>query len=302
MIRYLINPIHLMVVLLINIMWISYSEVVAQKMDKAKSFYDKGRQAYLRFTVKDYEDAVRYYEKALNADPDFTLAYAGLAETYALWGYELEKNQRNPDELFNKAISYGKMAVLKDSNSDVTHRALAQAYMNADEKKYGEQAYQELLTALSLDTTNAETFYLLWLHTQNDNPESPFIQKSLSLNPDFFLSHYALGVVWAKKKNFEKAVELYKQCVRINPGHFLPYFGLGNAYSQLKKYELAIPEYEKAIDINPDDTECYLYVGLACYYKEKDKQAVKYLEKYLKMNPASTHKTTVENILKDIKK
>lgn len=276
--------------------------LAAQNTEKAKSFYEKGRKAYLRFTIKDYEESVKFYQKALNADSNYAPAYAGLAEAYASWGYELERSGKAAGDCFDKALHFGRKAVFKDSSSDVAYRGLAMAYMNADAKKYGEEAYRALLTALSLDTTDAETFYLLWMHTQNDNPESPFIQKSIALNPDYFLSHYALAVAWSRKKNYDKAAEYYKQCVRINPDHELPYYGLGTTYSQMKKHSLSIPEYEKALKINPDHVECYLYLGLAYYYTEKDRDAVKYLEKYLKLNPNSSHKTTVENILRDIKK
>ncbi len=277
-------------------------DLICQNRKKAEDQYQKARVHYLRFTLKDLQQSVRYLEKALQSDSLFVPAWAGLAQSLSLIGYESEKKKESGKSLYSRAMECGEKAVALDSVSALAHRSLAQALMIADPGRYGDKAYQELLEALALDTTQAETYYLLWMHTQNDNPESPAIEKALSLDDGYFMSHYSVAVAFAKKKMFEKAIEHYKKCVQISSEHPMPYFGLGNAYSQLKKYTPAIREYETAIELDPDYPDSYFYTGLAHYYLGEDKQAVKRLETYLKKAPDSGYRQKVESILKEIKK
>jgi tetratricopeptide (TPR) repeat protein len=276
--------------------------LLAQNRPKAEEQYNKAKVFYLKFTLKDLQQSVKQYEKALEADSLYVPAWAGLAQSYSLIGFEMEKKKQSGKDYFQKSIQYGKKAVALDSNSAHAHRALAQAYMNADSSHYADQAYRELLESLSLDTMQAETFYFLWMHTQNDNPESPLIKKALSLDDGYFMSHYSVAVSFSKKKMFEQAVEHYKKCVKLSPDHAMPYFGLGNAYSQLKQYSSAIREYESAIKLDPEYPDSYLYIGLAHYYLGEDKSAIKQLEAFLKKVPGSSYRSKVESILKEIKK
>lgn len=276
--------------------------VFAQNTEKAKKLSEKGRESYLKFTLKDLNRSVEHYEKALKEDSLYIPALAGLAQALSLIGYETEKSGQSAGDYFRRAILFGQKAVALDSNSAHARRALAQAYMNADPKKYHDKAYQELVESFAIDTTQAETFYLLWMLTKNDDPEHPLIKKALALDSRYFMAHYSVAVTYAKNKQLEPAVEHYKQCVGISPEHPMPYFGLGNAYSQLKKYKLAIREYDTAIDINPDFADSYLYAGLAHYYLGEDKPAIKRLEAYLKKAPESGYRQKVESILKEIKK
>ncbi|MBX7150942.1 tetratricopeptide repeat protein [bacterium] len=277
------------------------ASIAAQNSEKAKKAYDKGREAYLKFTVDDYKDAIKYYDQAVAADADMALAYAGLAEAYALLGYEIEKNGQASKDYYEKALENAKKAVGKGPKIGLTHRALAQAFLVHDSKKYGQEIYEALKVATELDSTDAESYYLMWLHTENDKPESPLIRKSLQLNDHFFQSQYGVGLAYSKLKKFDQSIECFKKAVAINPKNYLPYYSMGNAYSQLKKYDLAIPEYEQALKLNKNINDAYFYLGLAYYYQDQNKKAVKHLEKYLELVPATTYRGEVENILKDIK-
>ena len=275
--------------------------VSAQNEAKAKKHFDSGRKAYLRFTPEDYSEAVTHFEKALKEDSNFAPAYAGLSEAYALWGFEIERNGQPAEDYYKKALVNGQKGIEKDSALSMTHRAMAQACMNANPKKFGQHIYDELTRALELDSNDAETNYLMWLHTDNGNASSRWLTRSLALNDDFFQSHYGLGLLYAKQKKFDEAVAHYKKCIEINPKNYRSYFSLGNAYSQQKKYELAIPPYESTIKLNSKNADAHFYLGLAYYYQDQNKNAKKYLEKYLEMAPASAFRSQVQEILNEIK-
>ncbi|KAB2879501.1 tetratricopeptide repeat protein [bacterium] len=273
----------------------------AQNPEKAKKHFDSGRNAYLKFTFDDYKEAVGHYEKALAEDSNFAPAYAALSEAHALLGFELENLGQPAENHYSRALTNAQKSMDKDSTLAMAYRAMAQACLNVNPKKFGQLIYEELTRALELDSTDAESHYLMWLHTDNTNTESPWITKSIRFNDRFFQSHYSLGLLCAKQKNFEQAVVHYKKCAEINPKNYRTYFSLGNAYSQQKKYDLAIPEYENALKLNNKNTEAYFYLGLAYYYKDNNKKAKKNLEKYLELSPVTTYRKQAEDMLNDIK-
>lgn len=273
----------------------------AQDSGKAHQLCEKGRKAYLQSTLAGYEEAVRHYEQAVRSDSQSAAALAGLAESYALWGYELEKKGEPAKSYYDRAMRFGMSAVIKDSMSAVAHRALARACMNANPKELGGTAYASLDRARQIDSTDAEVFYLLWMLTDNEDPDSPYALKSLALNRDYFPSHYGLGLLCARRKEFDKAIAHYKEAVRINGRHPLPYYSLGHAYSQQKKYDLAIPEYEKALDLDESLSDAHFFLGLACYYEHEDKKAAKNFTRYLELVPESTYRRQVEDMLQQLK-
>jgi tetratricopeptide (TPR) repeat protein len=60
---------------------------VDTKAQSAAEDYKKGRESFLTFTPDGFTNAVTYYNKAIQADPNYAPAYAGLGELYSFQGY-----------------------------------------------------------------------------------------------------------------------------------------------------------------------------------------------------------------------
>lgn len=273
--------------------------VRSQNEKKATDLAAKAKQSFRKYTTDGYEDAVKLYEKSLKEAPTVQ-GYAGLAETYALLGYEMEQAGERASDTYDLAVSNANRALALDSLSFLSHRALAVAYFSKDAKTHGDLIFQSLNRALTLDSTDAETYYWLWLHLDNDNPESPLIHKALQLNSQLFRAQYALGVLYARRGEYDKAAVHYAACKSINEKNHHPYLSQGIAYSKQKRYESAIVEYRKALSLNSRIKEAYLYLGLAYYYTDRNREAKKMLKKYLELVPDSANKATVESILLEI--
>lgn len=274
---------------------------LAQNPDQAKSWYDKGRSAYLRYMSDDYKTALSYYERSIAADSNYAPAFAGKAEALTLLALEKEQNGLAAEADFTHALRSAQQAIAKKPDQNLGYRALAQAYLNMDPKTYGEKAHDALQRAIELDSTDAESYFLLWLLTENDKPNSPFLRLSLKLDPNSFQTHYALGQYWSRNKQPDKAIDEYKLCIRINPDNYRSYYSLGNVYSQIKRYDMAAEEYEKAIAINKNLYEAYFYVGVAYYYLDKNKKAQQRLSQYIEMQPNPKYKPQAEQLLMDMK-
>ena len=92
---------------------------------KAFQYYMQGRQYAQRRTREDLQKAIQYYEKALMEDPNYALAYAGLADAYANLGL---RGYIAPIEARRKAEEAARKALTLDDNLAEGHVALAQVY------------------------------------------------------------------------------------------------------------------------------------------------------------------------------
>lgn len=96
----------------------------------AYQYYIKGRMEQIQYDVKNYPVAIEYYNKALKYDPKYALAWAGLADVNALWGYQIQYANGNSAPYLKIAIEHGLKAVEYGPNLYQTHRALSMAYLN----------------------------------------------------------------------------------------------------------------------------------------------------------------------------
>jgi serine/threonine protein kinase len=87
---------------------------------KAFQLYLKGRHALSRYSVADVQRAISYFDKALEMDPNYALAYAGLAESY----WTLSGNALPPGEAFPKAKAAAQRAAALDPGLPDAHVAL----------------------------------------------------------------------------------------------------------------------------------------------------------------------------------
>jgi len=273
--------------------------VWSQSTDKARRSFDKGREAYRTFTVKGYERAIRYFSDALTESPNFTDAHAAIAETYVLLGYELEKAAGSAGDAYDKAIREARVAIEKDSTSVYALRAMAHVSYVCDGKAKGEANYELLQRALQIDSTDAECWYLLWLLTDNENPNG-IIQKALQFDPRSYMAHYAVGLTYARLKNWDSAADHYHKCIDLVEDNYLAYFALGNLLSQQKQYLSSIDPYEKALRYGVPGHDVHLYLGLSYYYTDSNKKAKRQLKTYLDGNPTTPLKNQLLEILKEI--
>jgi len=91
--------------------------------------------------------------------------------------------------------------------------------------------------------------------------------------------------VYAKEKNFVKAIENYEKSIVLNPGEPGPYNNLGNIYFLMNNRKKAIEYYKKSIEISPGQIDAHTNLGIAYYYEGLLKEAAEQFNLVLNLDP-----------------
>jgi len=119
-----------------------------------------------------------------------------------------------------------------------------------------------------------------------------FAEKAIAADPTYFMGYFAMAIVWADKKENDKAIADYTKAIELKPDFADAYYNRGVAW-QIKKendkaiadYDKAIVNYNKAIEIDTDYADAYNYRGYIWYYKKDYGKAIADYTKAIEHNP-----------------
>ena len=207
----------------------SDQERVARKGTGNAQAYDtllRGWEHYLRQTPDDFRQAISYFKKAADLDPQYHRAYAALAATY----WEAWKR------FWHERIGL----------SHIAHDALFQA------EKFLVKALQDP-TPLAHQIASARL-----LHIQQHDDAIAEAQRAIALDPNDADSYVALASALSLAGRASEAIGWVERAMRRNP-HYPSYYlyQLGLAQFGLGQFEKAAISLEKATALNPDDRWSY---------------------------------------------
>jgi DNA-binding winged helix-turn-helix (wHTH) protein/TolB-like protein/Tfp pilus assembly protein PilF len=203
---------------------------LAKRYTRSLEAYDYFLRAQALFLVRQSgsnEEARDLYRKALELDPNFARAYAGLAMTYAM-DYRL-RPASDPVAL-DRAFELAESARLIDPDIPEVYWALG--FVHVQSRRH-EQAIQSL-------------------------------QKAIELNRSFADAYAFMGGVYNYVGESEKSIPLLRTALRLNPdGGYLYFLILGRAYLFENDVEQALINLREAAVRNPVDLETLIYLAAA---------------------------------------
>lgn len=251
------------------------------KAGKEVEYYEKGRSAYLLFTPKGFKDAIEYYKKAIEVNPNFAPAYAGLGEVYSYMGYYKLEVREDYEEDYNNSYKNMVKALKLGADTKECQRALALTYLHLRRLKEAEATARRVIEQYPND---AESYYILWAATGRD-PDSPLIRKALELDPKLVVAHIGLGSAYFfNKGNYKKATEHYKMAMELAESPELHNY-LGTSLRTEGYLGQALSHYQKAIELDPNYAVGYMNLGITLFYMNKYKESIENLKKSLSLNP-----------------
>ncbi len=191
------------------------------------------------------EAARRHFEEALQSDPDYAPALAGLA---FVEGQTYRNSDANPVHL-QRAEQFAQRALAVDTRLAETHLALGT--VSADKYDYAGAA-REFQTAVDLDRNDAYAWDLLsWALAYEQPPDAIGAEKaareSLRMESTYPKTYYHLGRALFLQQRYAEAIAAFEHARELDPTSFWADLGLGQVYLAQGEYDKAVAALSKNI-------------------------------------------------------
>lgn len=247
----------------------------------ARDYYEAGRKEYLKFTPQSFNSAMQNFNKALELDPKFAPAYAGLGELNSFIGFYRLEVKDDYEKFFNQAYHNILKAVEYGPNLLETQRALAINYLHLSREDDAEAAAKR---ALQMNPNDAESYYVIWA-ANGKKPSDQSIQKALTLDPTLVMAHVDLATAYFfNTRDYNKAAEQYKKAVELADSPQLHNY-LGTTLRSQGYFPRAIEEYKRAIDLDPNFAPAHMNLGITLFYMNKFDESIERERKAISINP-----------------
>ncbi len=186
--------------------------------------YLRGRYYWSKRNKEDLEKAIAYFGEAIEKDPNYALAHAGMADCYTVMGRHLYLPAK---EAFSKARDYANRALELNDNLAEAHTSLAAVLINYD-----------------WDWNAAEDQF----------------KRAIQLNPNYATAHYWHSVLLQTTGRLQESVTAAEKAQVLDP--LSPVIGIGvvQAYFFSEQYDKAIDECHKYLEMNPNFVVAYDYL------------------------------------------
>ncbi|MGH9426819.1 MAG: TPR end-of-group domain-containing protein, partial [Terriglobia bacterium] len=212
---------------------------------EAYQAYLKGRYFWNKRTDEGFKKAIGYFEQAIEIDPSYALAYAGLGDCYhllALYGL-LPANESFPQ---------AKAAVTKALEIDATlaeaRASLAFIRLNYDWDWSGAEGEFKRALALNPNYATAHQWYGWQLMLMGRQEESfAEMKRAQQLDPFSLAIHTDLGLYFCYTGQYDRAIEQFRKTLEMEPNLKQVHAYLWSVYVRKGMYKEALDEAEKAL-------------------------------------------------------
>jgi len=246
----------------------------------AYDYYLKGREYYYRYRKEDNEQAIELFKKALELDPDYARAYAGLGDAY---GQRVGKFgfAHNWVDL---AIDVSQKAISIDPGCVEAYKALGFVYIS---KGWLHKALQANKKAVELNPNYAPAVGNIgWIDWYIGEYEAAlkWMEKALALDPTGAHGYYNVGCVYYGLQHDVKAELWLNKALEFQPDFLYAYEILIYICLGQGKFDQAIAYGRKILSIAPDDVYALIWAGDAEVFSGNYSQAKQYYEKAMEIS------------------
>jgi TolB-like protein/Tfp pilus assembly protein PilF len=243
---------------------------------EAYQLYLKGRFFWNKRTGADLKAAGEYFEKAVAADPTYSGAYAGLAQTYLLIPVF---GAGRPRDFFPQATEAARKAIALDETSSEGRAALAMLLLFDFKLGASEQEFRRAIELNPNYATAHHWFGNSLLVTMGRFDEAiKEGQRAVELDPLSLIINADLGSTFTIARRYDEAIEQLRRTLALDGNFAYARWNLGEALYLKGEVNAAIVEYEKAAALD-DDPEILALLGRAYAETGKKEKALELLEK-----------------------
>ena len=240
--------------------------------------YLRGRYWWNKRSEDGYNKAIECFQQAIAKDPNYTLAYCGLADCYSMhanYGFMA------PREGFSKANDAALKALEMDDGLCEAH--VSMGFIKSDYAWDWQGAEKEFRRAIALNASNSTAHqwygYVLWKTGQFQESVAEH-RRALELDPLSLPANRNLGFAYFMARQYDLAIEQLRKTLEIDPGFVLARDYLGLVYAIIGMHKEAVAECEKAaalVSATPYAFSALGYVYAVCGKKTEALEAAERL-------------------------
>jgi TolB-like protein/Tfp pilus assembly protein PilF len=206
---------------------------------EAYQFYTQGRHEMDKFTDASWNKAAQFFQKAIDKDPSYAAAYAGLADAYGILG---SVSDLPPREAFEKARAAANRAVALDDGLAEAHASLG--FIDLVTWEFG-AAERELrrATELNPNLAIAHLYYSRYCATFGRFSEAEKeLGRAQELDPLSLQVMFEAGQQFYFRRQYDQALALLQKVVEIDPNYSTAYLVMTEAHFAKGEYGAAVQE------------------------------------------------------------
>jgi TolB-like protein len=230
--------------------------------NEAYQLYLKGRFYWNKRTAEALKKSIDYFYQAIEKDPGFALAYAGLADSYVV-----PANQLPPRDGMPKARAAAVRALELDETLAEAHVSLGRVMAAYDwDWTSAEKEYKRAIE-LNPRYAVAHQWYGGYLSVMGRSDEAIAERKrALGLEPLSLTINFELGLAYYYARDYDHAIEQFQKTLELDPNFAAAHNFLPAAYEQKGMYSEAIAEFKKAIPLTARSESTLSKAGLGHVY------------------------------------
>jgi TolB-like protein/class 3 adenylate cyclase/Tfp pilus assembly protein PilF len=221
---------------------------------EAHQLYLKGLYYWYKWAGPGFEKSRDYYQQAIELDPTYALAYAGLADYY---GFAFANGLLPPEEKWARAEEEtAKKALSLDPTLGEAYNPLAAAQLYYHRDWPGAERYFHRGIELNPNFAEMRHHYALCLVLFGRNEETLVeMQRAIELDPLSPRFNWNLGRVLFFMRQYDHAIDQYHKTLELDPNYAPAHEWLGYAYEKKGMHQEAIAEWSKALTLSDDNEE-----------------------------------------------
>jgi TolB-like protein/thioredoxin-like negative regulator of GroEL len=210
---------------------------------EAYQLYLKGRFNWNKYTEDGWRKSIEFFKQAAEKDPNYALAYSGMADSYSLLG---EVSFLTPKEAFENARTYAEKALKLDEALSEAHLSLGIVKLFYDWDVPA--AARELLRAKELDRHNVQVYHFnghrLEFEARFEDAITEF-KRGVDIDPTNLIINTELGNAYYLARQFDAAITQCRKTLELDPTFEIAVVWLAQAYEQKGMYQQALAELNK---------------------------------------------------------
>ncbi len=245
---------------------------------EAYQFYLKGRYFVTSKRTEEWiKKGIEYFQKAIDLDPNYALAYSGIAEAYGFLASST--GGWCPHNAYPKAEAAAMKALELDETLGEAHTSLGFSRLLYDWNFAEAEREFKRAIELSPNYPNAHDGYGFYLKAVGRHTEA--IEKGRlfqRLEPLSTFAHVSLGYAYYFARDYDKAIEECRKALEMDKHSTFAYRNLGLALLQQKKFDQAIEALKNAVRFSSGGLAFESYLGFAYAVAGQRDEAVRVLE------------------------